>query len=175
MVGLLPLLAVASAPSWVADEFARVHARLRWSPARRSCCTGFWRLGPGRNHLQLSLLEPSRLARVMEPMSDRPEFISPYGSGRLSAGVSRAPTRPDVDGQSMTINTRGRVADRAVGGQFQTGAVRCGSRSTCCSPTRCAPTERLRRGVRARDDTIDQRLVACSSTGTGTGAAVRGG
>jgi hypothetical protein len=104
MVGLLPLLAVAIAPSWVSDELADFTARVRWLQRRRpelvrSLVTAH---GLDGTHLTLSLLDPARFGRVLSRLLDEQEFLSPYGIRSLSA-VYREPFTTAVEGSEMTI------------------------------------------------------------------------
>ncbi|HEY3717732.1 MAG TPA: hypothetical protein VGL39_24660 [Jatrophihabitantaceae bacterium] len=162
MVGLLPLLAVASAPSWVADELPDFTARLRWLAEHRpELLHGFLeRSGPDGNHLQLSLLDAERLARVLAPMFDEAEFLSPYGIRSLSAAY-REPYTTDVDGQSMTINYEPAESQTALFGGNSNW------RGPVWFPVNVLLADALRtfgeyfgEAYRARADTIDQRLVA---------------
>jgi hypothetical protein len=104
MVGLLPLLAVALAPDWVASDLPDFTERIRWLQKRRP------RLlqslvnvhGDSGEHLTLSLLDSERFQRVLSCALDENEFLSLYGLRSLSAAY-RQPFTAEVEGQSMTI------------------------------------------------------------------------
>jgi hypothetical protein len=105
MVGLLPLLAVATSPPWVADELPDFTSRLRWLAKRRpELLEPFLvRSGPDGNHVLLSLLSADRLGRLLRRMLDGSEFLSRYGVRSMSAAY-REPFTVVVDGQPMTID-----------------------------------------------------------------------
>jgi hypothetical protein len=104
MVGLLPLLAVAVAPDWVATELPDFTARIRWLQKRRPelLASLVSARTPGGTHLTLSLLDKDRFARVLTRLLDEQEFLSPHGIRSLSAAY-RQPFTVDVDGHAMVI------------------------------------------------------------------------
>jgi hypothetical protein len=104
MVGLLPMLAVATAQPWTSDELPDFSARLRWLARRRpELLDGLLlRSGPDGNHVLLALLDPARLDRVLRRMLDEAEFLSPYGIRSLSA-TYRQPYTTDVEGSVATV------------------------------------------------------------------------
>jgi hypothetical protein len=105
MVGLLPLLAVAHAPSWTADELPDFTSRLRWLQRRRpELLDGLLtRSGPDGNHTMLSLLDEQRLRRIFARMFDEAEFLSPHGIRSLSAAY-RTPYVTTIGGIPMSID-----------------------------------------------------------------------
>jgi hypothetical protein len=169
MVGLLPLLAVASAPPWVAEELPDFTARLRWLARRRPALLEPFlvRSGPDGNHVLLSLLDADRLNRVLGHMFDEGEFLSPYGIRSLSAAY-RTPYTTAVDGQPMTINYEP--------GESQVALF--GGNSNWRGPVWFPPNVLLADALRTygeyfgasyqqQADTIDQRLVDLFRPGAG--------
>jgi len=162
MVGLLPLLAVASAPPWVADELPDFTSRLRWLAEHRpELLHGFLeRSGPDGNHLLMSLLDAERLTRVLAPMFDEAEFLSPHGIRSLSAAY-REPYTAYVDGQPMTINYEPAESQTELFGGNSNW------RGPVWFPVNVLLADALRTygeyfggEYRARAELIDQRLVA---------------
>ncbi len=105
LVGLLPLLAVAIAPPWTAEELPDLTARLRWLEERRPDLLDgrMSRTGPDGAHVLLSLVDAARLQRLLARMFDETEFLSPFGIRSLSAAY-RTPFTCDVDGTAMSID-----------------------------------------------------------------------
>ncbi|MDP9093798.1 MAG: glucosidase [Actinomycetota bacterium] len=107
MVGLLPILAVAHAPSWTADLLPDFTARLRWLQQRRpDLLEGLLSHAgpPGQPPEQLlSMLDIDQVRRVLSRMFDEDEFLSPHGIRSLSAAY-RTPYVTEVDGASTTID-----------------------------------------------------------------------
>ena len=107
MVGLLPLLAVAHAPSWTVQALPDFTARLRWLQRRRPDLLDGLLLHPGPDGEpadgMLALLDPPRLVRVLERMFDEDEFLSPHGIRSLSA-TYRTPYSAQINGHTETID-----------------------------------------------------------------------
>ncbi|MCW2542126.1 MAG: glucosidase [Frankiales bacterium] len=104
MVGLLPLLAVGLAPSWVWTELPDFAARITWLQRRqpelfRGLITAHSDSGPA---LTLSLLDSDRYARLLSRLLDEGEFLSLYGVRSLSA-VYRTPFTMQIGDESMSI------------------------------------------------------------------------
>jgi hypothetical protein len=104
VVGLLPMLAVALAPDWVAAELPDFTARVRWLQKRRpelleSLVATH---GPSGTHLTLALVDRPRFVRLLSRLRDEQEFLSPHGIRSLSAAY-REPFTTNVAGQPMTI------------------------------------------------------------------------
>jgi hypothetical protein len=104
VVGLLPMLAVALAPDWVAAELPDFTARVRWLQKRRpelleSLVATH---GPSGTHLTLALVDLPRFVRLLSRLQDEQEFLSLYGIRSLSAAY-REPFTTEVAGQPMTI------------------------------------------------------------------------
>ena len=105
MVGLLPILAVAVAEPWVAEELADFTSRLRWLRRRRPDLMGglVTSADESGTHELLWLLGPDRLPRVLARMLDEAEFLSPYGIRSLSA-VYRTPFTTSVADRTLSID-----------------------------------------------------------------------
>lgn len=106
LVGLLPLLAVAVAPDWVAEDLTDHTSRLRWLQRRF----------PGRlaqlltptpdatdHELTFSIVPPERFARMMMRMFDEGEFLAPNGIRSMSAAY-RGGHCTVVAGQELPIS-----------------------------------------------------------------------
>jgi hypothetical protein len=104
MVGLLPILGATEVPSWISEECPDVTARLRWLQRRRPELVGplLFAKGPGERKMLLSLVDPSRLRRILERMFDPDQFLSPFGIRSLSAAVKEG-FSADVGGRQATI------------------------------------------------------------------------
>jgi hypothetical protein len=106
MVGLLPLMAVAHAPAWTADELPDFTARLMWLQQHRPDLLGGL-LTHSDEHGQpaalLTLVDAERLVRVLARVFDEAEFLSPFGIRSLSA-TYRTPYTTVVEGQELSID-----------------------------------------------------------------------
>ncbi|MGH3861514.1 MGH1-like glycoside hydrolase domain-containing protein [Actinokineospora sp.] len=87
MVGLIPLLASASLEPWVFTELPAFADRLNYVLHRQPEFGQFltWREDDGKRSALLSLLDGSKLRRVLARMFDEGEFLSPHGIRSLSA------------------------------------------------------------------------------------------
>jgi hypothetical protein len=117
VVGLLPMLAVALAPEWVATELPDFTGRIRWLQKRRpellhSLVASH---GDGGTRLTLALVDRPRFVRLLSRLLDEQEFLSPYGIRSLSA-VYREPFTADVEGQPMTIRYEPAESDTGLFG-----------------------------------------------------------
>ncbi len=104
MVGLLPLMAVAVAPPWVESELPDFTARLQWLRERRPHLTDAIITTGHRGGQQhtLSLVDPSRLGRLLTRMLDEGEFLSPHGLRSVSAAYRDGYTA-QVDGTTLSL------------------------------------------------------------------------
>lgn len=87
LVGLVPLLAVANSPSWLADELPDLRRRRNWLEVNRPdlfryILTEHTESGGVQT---VSLVDLHRLPRVLSRLFDEDEFLSPYGIRSLSA------------------------------------------------------------------------------------------
>jgi hypothetical protein len=86
LVGLLPLLAVAVVPDWVARELPDFMERLRWLQRNRPQETDAVLQGEGPyGPATLMLIDPTRHTRLLSVMLDQAEFLAPHGIRSLSA------------------------------------------------------------------------------------------
>jgi hypothetical protein len=107
MTGLLPVLAVAHAPAWVADDLPDFTSRLRWLQLRRPELLDGLLSEAGTadtpGNTLLSLLDVAGLRRILHRMFDEDEFLSPHGIRSLSAAY-RTPYTQVIDGQQRSID-----------------------------------------------------------------------
>ncbi len=104
MVGLLPMLAVATIPADVWAALPDFTARLTWLRRRRPDLTdGLMTDGAPGEALMLSLASRDGLVRLLGRMFDEAEFLSPFGVRSLSAAY-RDPYTAVVEGQELTID-----------------------------------------------------------------------
>jgi hypothetical protein len=87
MVGLIPLFAVQTLEPEICNRLAGFRRRLEWFIENRSDLTAnvasMSTPGAGERRL-LSMVTPDQLRRVLKPMLDEQEFLSPYGVRGLS-------------------------------------------------------------------------------------------
>ena len=96
---------------------------------------------PGVNgrHL-LSLVNEDKLRRILARMLDEERFLGPHGIRSLSRAHLDEPYQLQVAGTVHACVRGGGVDDRRCSAATPTGAVRCGSRSTCSSSGPCCST-----------------------------------
>ena len=104
MVGLLPILAATEVPAWVGEECPDLSARMRWLQRRRPELVRplLFSKGTGERKILLSLVDPTRLRRILEKVFDPEEFFSPYGIRSLTASC-RQPITAHVAGRDASI------------------------------------------------------------------------
>jgi hypothetical protein len=104
LVGLLPLLAVASVPSWVDEDLPDFTARVTWlrrnvpDDAEPIMDFSSW----GDTSMTLTLVHTDWYPRMLTRLLDESEFLSPYGIRSLSAAYRDGVTL-DIAGTSMEI------------------------------------------------------------------------
>ena len=104
MVGLLPILAVATVAPEVWSRLPDFSARLAWLRRRRpDLAQGLLTDSTSGEAMMLSLVDQDAFGRLAARVFDESEFFSPYGIRALSA-VYRTPYTAEVDGQEMTID-----------------------------------------------------------------------
>lgn len=114
MVGLLPIMAVANEPDWVAGELTDFTERLAWLREHRPDLTDAV-VRPERAHevdTSLTLVDTPRLERLLTRLFDEGEFLSLHGVRSLSA-EHRDGVEVDVSGRRMSL--------RYVPGESDTG------------------------------------------------------
>ena len=114
LVGMVPLLAVALSPSWVATELPDFTQRRQWLEENRpELLRALITTGEGADATQtLALVEPDRYARIIERLLAESEFLGPYGVRSLSAAY-REGFAETVGGRELSI--------RYVPGESDTG------------------------------------------------------
>lgn len=104
MVGLLPLLGVATVAPEVWAKLPDFTARLAWLRRRRADLAQGVVTSTGTGHgVVFSLVDPDSLIRLAGRMFDESEFLSPYGIRALSAAY-RTPYTAEIENQEMTID-----------------------------------------------------------------------
>ncbi len=87
MVGLIPLFAVETMEPRLIDQFPGFKRRLEWFVANRRdlTCNVASMVVPGLGERRLlSLVSPDQLRRILKPMLDEAEFLSPFGIRSVS-------------------------------------------------------------------------------------------
>jgi len=107
MVGLIPLFAVDTIEPQVIDQLPGFRRRMEWFMHQRPDLCGniasLSREGMESRRL-LSLLQRSRLMRVLERMLDETEFLSPHGIRALSKYHKDHPFSLPLDGQDYRVD-----------------------------------------------------------------------
>ena len=104
MVGLLPVLAVATVAPQVWDALPDFSARLAWLRRRRpDLAAGLLTPSASGEAMMLSLVDSDALGRVLSRMFDETEFLSDFGIRSLSASY-RTPYTAEIDGRNLTID-----------------------------------------------------------------------
>ncbi len=104
MVGLLPMLAVATVSPEVWDRLPDFTARLAWLRRRRpDLADGLLTSSVSGEEMMLSLVDRDGLTRLLTRLLDESEFLSPYGIRALSASYRDGYTT-ELEGQHFTID-----------------------------------------------------------------------
>ena len=85
----------------------------------------------------ISMVDETRLRRVLARMLDEAEFLSPYGLRSLSRYHRDHPLVVDLDGHAAASTTNRRNRAPGSSAATRTGAVRSGYRSTFLRSSRC--------------------------------------
>jgi hypothetical protein len=107
MVGLLPLCAATVFDGTVLAKYPDITERLRWFFESRAelCAAIHDPRQPGLNGRRLaSILDESRLRRVLAKMLDENEFLSPYGLRSLSRYHADHPYAIQAGGQEYRVS-----------------------------------------------------------------------
>jgi hypothetical protein len=106
LVGLIPMLAVATLDSSLLNRLTGFERRLNWFVSHRPDLTGnvACMRTPGNHERRLlSILDGDRLRRVLRVMLDEGEFLSPYGIRSISAIHRGSPYALQVNGSTYTV------------------------------------------------------------------------
>ncbi|SDO33123.1 hypothetical protein SAMN04515671_0587 [Nakamurella panacisegetis] len=104
MVGLLPVLAVATVAPEVWSKLPDFTARLAWLRRRRPDLAEGVVTDHGAGHgVMFALVDQDSLIRLAGRMLNESEFLSPFGIRALSAAY-RTPFSAEIEGQQMTID-----------------------------------------------------------------------
>lgn len=85
LVGLVPLLAVATTPSWTATEVPQLRERRDWLVANRPHLGSFLDTEGEQGGLLLALAGRERFGRLLQRLFDPEEFLADHGIRSLSA------------------------------------------------------------------------------------------
>jgi hypothetical protein len=106
MVGLIPLFAVQTLEPDVVDSLPGFKRRMQWfidnRPWFRQHLTESTD-ADGRTRRLLSVVNPTRLARILEPMLDEEEFLAPHGIRSMSRFHKEHPYSVELDGRTYRI------------------------------------------------------------------------
>jgi hypothetical protein len=106
MVGLLPLCAATAFENELLTKYPEIRARFRWfMESRPELAQAFHdprKGGVAGRHL-FSVLDESKLRRVLEKMLDEDEFLSPYGIRSLSRYHADHPYVLSVEGREYRV------------------------------------------------------------------------
>jgi hypothetical protein len=106
LVGLIPLFAVATLDAEALDKLPGFKRRMNWFIKHRAdLCHNIASITrPGQEERTLlSLVQPSRLERVLQLMLDENEFLSPYGIRGISRYHLNHPFVLQADGQEYSV------------------------------------------------------------------------
>jgi hypothetical protein len=107
LVGLIPLFAVTTLDAEAIDKMPGFKRRMNWFIKHRAdlCLNIASITRPGREERTLlSLVQPSRLERVLQKMLDENEFLSPHGIRGISRYHKDHPLVLHADGQEYSVN-----------------------------------------------------------------------
>jgi hypothetical protein len=119
MVGLIPIFAVATIEESILERFPAFVKRAQWFISNRPEFAGRMEAvtaGTGRRRL-LSILDRSRLARVLARVLDETEFLSPHGVRALSRIHREQPYEVELGGKKHRVDYEpGESSTRLFGG-----------------------------------------------------------
>jgi len=107
LVGLIPLFAVTTLDAEKIDKMPGFKRRMMWFIKHRAdlCFNIASITRPGQQERTLlSLVQPSRLQRILEIMLDESEFLSPHGIRAISRVHLHHPFVLEADGQQYSVN-----------------------------------------------------------------------
>ncbi len=107
LVGLIPLLACDTLEPRTIERYPGFRKRMQWFIDHRKDLTeslaSMTERGENSRRL-LSVVNRSRLERILQRLFDESEFLSPYGIRSLSRYHKDRPYRVNVDGSSFEVN-----------------------------------------------------------------------
>ena len=109
MVGLIPLMPTAIIPTSIVERGRKLRKRLAHFLARLDVTEATLREGGfmtgtgGRETVQLSVVPPVRLRKLLAEMLAEDAFLSPFGLRALSKRHCEAPFRLDLDGVTAAV------------------------------------------------------------------------
>ncbi|MDX2034954.1 MAG: glucosidase [Blastocatellia bacterium] len=107
MVGLIPLFAVETLEPALLDQLPDFKRRMEWFIQNRPDLTQnvACMKTPGQGeHRSLSIVNREQLRRVLAPMLDETEFLSPHGIRAISRRHHEAPYRLTIDGREHRVD-----------------------------------------------------------------------
>ncbi|MDY0219513.1 MAG: hypothetical protein RBR67_00045 [Desulfobacterium sp.] len=109
LVGLIPLLVVETLEHELVESMPVFKRRMLWFFENRIYLRDQGHMAciksPGKNSRRLlSIINRDRLVKILSPMLDEEEFLSPYGIRSISKLHHEHPYTIRVDGQSQTID-----------------------------------------------------------------------
>jgi glycogen debranching enzyme len=107
MVGLIPLFAVETLEPEMLENLPGFRRRMEWFIRNRPDLTGNVASmeTPGRGHRRLlSVVNQTRLRRILKRMLDEQEFLSPYGIRALSRFHKEHPYTLKLDGREHRVD-----------------------------------------------------------------------
>ena len=106
VVGLVPLFANATITAEAVADLPEFAERARWFFEHRPDYRGLvgGRLDDGERVGLLSVVSPERLPRLLAPVLDEAEFLSPHGLRSLSRRHLEHPVTVELDGVTSTIS-----------------------------------------------------------------------
>ena len=146
LVGLVPLLAVALEPHWVATDLPGYTGRRGWIEEHRADLLAQCLVThpDATNAGTLALVDPDRWRRLLGPAPGPGRvLVRPRGAVAVGRVPGRRDGRPRGPRAAHRVRPRPPRA-RGCSAGTPTGAARCGCRSTRCSSTPCTPTPTAR-------------------------------
>ena len=120
LVGLMPLLSVATIDSHIIDNLPHFKKKMDWFINHRKdlCDKVACMKTPGnKGRLLLSILDKKKLIRLLNVMLNEEEFLSPFGIRAISKYHEKNPFSLEVDGKNFTVDYEpGESKNRLFGG-----------------------------------------------------------
>ena len=120
LVGLMPLLSVATIDSGVIDKLPQFKKKMDWFITHRKdlCDKIACMKTPGINDRRLlAILDKNKLIQLLKLMLNEEEFLSPFGIRAISKYHEKNPFSLEVNGKSFTVDYEpGESTNRLFGG-----------------------------------------------------------